>query len=281
MVCVSALVEQEEALRAAQAGEALRHLRAGLRTRVFAHRFKCKNFAGQGAYTKTRELVDGIEDRVRSAAMRYRAARTALLALRGPGAWENELQELKKEDIRGMNERALNDEEKEENRKARLLAGLSEGADGQDLDEYGEPVELTVLFNLETGEGRRQLSWIWYAGSIRDSDVAADGSLHAGMSFCFLQAFCAWKARWWEAKVAARPDVAPELAEGLRAYALLQVAREQAWESEWRRKWAAVRERAQMVMRVHVMDMTDLVPLEVELDDEMEEDNYNEDTDGV
>lgn len=57
------------------------------------------------------------------------------------------------------------------------MAGLSADADGDDIDDYSEP---TVLFNLETGEGRRTLSWIWYTGSIKDSDVAADGSLHEG-----------------------------------------------------------------------------------------------------
>jgi hypothetical protein len=141
--------------------------------------------SGQGAWTKSRELLDSIEDRIRSAAVRYRAARGALFSLRGPGSWENKLQVLKQEDIRGMNERALNDEEKEENRKARLLAGLSEEADGHDIDAYGDPVEPTVLFNLETGEGRRTLSWIWYTGSIKDSDIGMDGSLHEGTCFQF------------------------------------------------------------------------------------------------
>jgi hypothetical protein len=145
---------------------------------------------GQGAYTKSRELLDGIEDRIRTAATRYRAARAALLALRGPGPWENVLQKLSQVDIRGMNERLLNDEEKEENRKARLMAGLADNADGADIDEYGEPVEPTVLFNLETGEGRRTLSWIWYTGTIRDSDTAKDGSLHEGKSYYFLFIVC-------------------------------------------------------------------------------------------
>ncbi|KAJ7716497.1 hypothetical protein B0H14DRAFT_2412883, partial [Mycena olivaceomarginata] len=181
-VCVTALVEQEDALRNAQADEALRDLRSGLRTRTFAHKFKRKHTGGQGAYTKSRELLDGIEHRIRTAATRYRAARAALFALRGPGPWENVLQELRQEDIRGMSERLLNDEEKEENRKARLMAGLSADADGADIDAYGEPVEPTVLFNLETGEGRRTLSWIWYTGTIKDSDTAKDGSLHEGKS---------------------------------------------------------------------------------------------------
>ncbi|KAJ7191675.1 hypothetical protein B0H12DRAFT_1039767, partial [Mycena haematopus] len=176
-VCVTALVEQEDALREAQANEALHNLRAGLRTRTFAHKFKRKNLDGQGAYTKSRELLDGIEDRIRTATARYRAARAALLALRGPGTWDGVFQELRPHDIRGMNERLLNDEEKEEDRKARVRAGLPPEADGGDIDEYGEPVEATTLFNLETGEGRRLLSWIWYTGVIKEAD---DGSLHEG-----------------------------------------------------------------------------------------------------
>lgn len=66
-------------------------------------------------YTKSRELVDGIEDRIRSAATRYRTARAALYSLRGHGLWEQKFQELRQEDIRGMNKQALNNEEKEEN----------------------------------------------------------------------------------------------------------------------------------------------------------------------
>ncbi|KAJ7829164.1 hypothetical protein B0H14DRAFT_3465840 [Mycena olivaceomarginata] len=177
-VCVFSLMEQEEALRNAQANGALRQLRAGLRTRVFAHRFKRKHL------------------------VRYRAA---LLALRGPGPWEQVLQDLKPTNVHGMNERALNDEEKEENCKARLLAGLPENSTGEEINE-----------------------------------------------------------------VEARSDVMPELAEGLRAYALAQAARERAWELDWCNKWAAVREHAQMVMWNTVVDVTELVPLEVELEEEEE-----------
>jgi hypothetical protein len=82
--------------------------------------------------------------------------------------------------------------------------------------------------------------------------------------------FCAWKAHWWDHRAEARSDVTPELAEGLRAYALAQAARERAWELDWCNKWAAVRERAQMVMRNTVVDVTELVPLEVELEEEEE-----------
>jgi hypothetical protein len=177
-VCAAGLAAQEDCLRNAQAADALRDLRSGLHTRTFAHRFKRKHISGQGMYTKSRTLLDAIEDNIRDASSRYRVARAALLALRGPGEWEQVLQVLRKEDARGMNERVMNEEEKEENRKARVLAGLP--VDGQDdeLDEYGEPVDLTVLFNLETGEGKRLLSWIWYTQTAGDQN--ADGSLHAG-----------------------------------------------------------------------------------------------------
>ncbi|KAJ7815837.1 hypothetical protein B0H13DRAFT_2242544 [Mycena leptocephala] len=188
-VCVAGLAEQEDRLRKAQAEDALRDLRRGLRTRTFAHRFKRKHLAGQGMYTKSRSLLDTIEDGIRDASSRYRVARTALLELRGPGDWERVLRVLKKDDIRGMNERLMNEEEKDDNKKARALAGFNEE---DEVDEYGEPVDLTVLFNLETGEGRRLLSWIWYTavqtaaddpadGPLRP-DHTADGSLHPGES---------------------------------------------------------------------------------------------------
>ncbi|KAJ7669560.1 hypothetical protein DFH06DRAFT_1321616 [Mycena polygramma] len=304
-VCSAALVQQEEELRQAQAGESLRDLRAGLRTRTFAHQFRRKHMSGQGMYSRSRELLDGIEDRIRTAATRYRAAREALLALRGPGTWESELQELKQTDVRGMNERGLNDEEKEENRKARALAGLSAEADGGDIDEYGEAVELTVLFSLEPGEGRRNLSWIWYTASNGDLDVGADGALHEDIRVEWAKAraragrwreelilvdeemrrvleFCAYKARWWEARLEPQRDpdrgeISPELAEGQRAYALAQIAREREWQATWEKKWAAVRERAKLVMRDHIVDASLLVPLEVELDDVLEEEDGYDD----
>ncbi|KAJ7829807.1 hypothetical protein B0H14DRAFT_2593769 [Mycena olivaceomarginata] len=215
-VCPSALVEQE-ALRSAQADQVLCQLQAGLRTRIFAHCFKCKHLGGQGAYTKSRDLLDAIKDRIQSAALR----------------------ELKQEDIWGMSEQALNDEEKEENRKARLLAGLPAKAEGGDVDKYDIQVEWT--------KARRVLE------------------------------FFTWKARWWDERVDLGRDVSPEVAEGLRAYALVHAAQERAWESDWRRQWAAVRDRAKAVMHDHIVDVMELVCLEVELEElDEEEDGFDD-----
>lgn len=87
--------------------------------------------------------------------------------------------------------------------------------------------------------------------------------------------FCGWKARWWKERLApvrpaSRGTISPQLAEGLRAYALEQVDREERWAKMWEVKWAAVRARAALVVRDHLVDVTEdlMEPLEVELEDE-------------
>ncbi|KAF7367949.1 hypothetical protein MSAN_00860000 [Mycena sanguinolenta] len=295
-VCAPGLVAQEDRLRKAQAEDALRDLRRGLRTRTFAHKFKRQHLSGQGMYTKSRSLLDGIEAGIRVAAGRYRAARAALLTLRGPGDWERVLQVLRKEDVMGMNERLMNEEEKEDNKKARVLAGLS--ADGKDdeLDIFGELEEPTVLFNLEMGEGTRMLSWIWYTTPQRGTDETGDGSLHPDIRVEWMKAharadrwreelilveeemrrvleFCAWKARWWHEWIEARGGP------GQRG----DVTGE-AWLAAWGAKWEKVRARTQVILRDHLADVTEevLVPIEVELDDDEEglsEDDGFEDDD--
>ncbi|KAJ7812574.1 hypothetical protein B0H14DRAFT_2377530 [Mycena olivaceomarginata] len=175
-ICVAELPSEEERLRLAQAHEVLRNLQQHLRIRTLAHQFKRRHTGGQAAYTKSQALQSGIEEHIKGAASCYRSAREALLLLCGPGAWEEVLQVLQQADIRGMNEQTLNDEEKEEERKARILAGLL--PDKNEVDEFGEVVEPTVLFNLETGEGKRSLSWIWYTGAA--SDPTSNGELHDG-----------------------------------------------------------------------------------------------------
>jgi hypothetical protein len=173
-ICVPGLVAEEERVREALAHGSLRELRRWLRIRTLAHQFKRRHTAGQAAYTKSQALQSSIESHIKGATARYKTSRDALLMIRGPGEWENVLQVLQKQDIRGMNERTLNNEEKEEERKARVLAGLP--PDEDEVDEFGEVVEPTVLFNLETGEGTRLLSWIWYTAVAGDATAIHDGA---------------------------------------------------------------------------------------------------------
>ncbi|KAJ7799707.1 hypothetical protein B0H14DRAFT_3092779 [Mycena olivaceomarginata] len=155
-ICMADLPAEEERLRVAQAHEALHDLRRHLHIRTLAHQFKRRHTAGQGAYTKSQALQSGIEERIKGAAAWYGTAREALVQLRGLGDWEAVLQVLQKKDIRGMNKRTLNDEEKEEERKARIQAGLP--PDEEEVDEFGDVVEPTVLFNLEMGEAHRHFA---------------------------------------------------------------------------------------------------------------------------
>ncbi|KAJ7173843.1 hypothetical protein C8R46DRAFT_1215753 [Mycena filopes] len=278
---------------AQEAHTALRALRGTLRIRSLVHHWKRKHTSGQAAYTKSQALQSSIEVRIKRAAARYTAARAALFSIRGKGSWEDVLQPLQKADIRGMNERALNDEEKEEDRKAKILAGIAPDADV--VDDFGDVVEPTVLFNLEVGEGTRGLSWIWYTGGTRDGVV--DGELHdvdEGTSACgplargvLLEeemrralAFCAWKAKWWDEREALRHNISPELAEGIRAYAREQAARERKWGADWETKWAAVRARAAVCLTDRLVDVTTVVTLEVELEDDVAYGEYGADDEG-
>ncbi|KAJ6482785.1 hypothetical protein C8R45DRAFT_1100033 [Mycena sanguinolenta] len=287
-VCAPGLVAQEDRLCKAQAEDTLCDLRRGLRTQIFAHKLKRQHLSGQGMYTKSCSLLDGIEAGIRVAAGRYRAARAALLALRAPGDWERVLQVLWKEDIRGMNERLMTEEEKEDNKRARVLAGLL--ADGKDneLDIFGELEE-----------------------PMRGSDEMEDGILHPDIRVEWMKAraqvdrwreelilveeemrhvleFCRWKAWWWHERIEVRGDMAsteitPALAEGLSAYVHEQIPRKEAWLAAWGGKWEKVRARTEIILHEHLVDVAEevLVPMQVELDDDeeglSEDDGFEED----
>ncbi|KAK0455155.1 hypothetical protein EV421DRAFT_1700209 [Armillaria borealis] len=47
-------------------------------------------------------FVDWLEQKVQGAAEKYRAARTALVRLQGPGTWQDTLQELHNEDLKNL-----------------------------------------------------------------------------------------------------------------------------------------------------------------------------------
>lgn len=186
-LCMKGLCEVEDRLRNAQAFEALSDLRRQLRTRTLTAKFKSRNISGQGAWTRLRTLQDGIEVRIKAARVRYCAARTALLSLRGPGDWEKVLQELKQQDVRGINERVMNEQEKEDYRRTHLRAGLSAEGSVKDVEEeLEEELEhATVPTIFSVGEGCRTLSWIWYTVSEDEMNQDWSSSLNDGSYFLF------------------------------------------------------------------------------------------------
>lgn len=163
--CSNSLCEIEAELRYAHASDALDDLRHHLRLRTFTNKFKVKNVTGQRPNTRARTLQKQIDTKVRAGAAKYRRSRLAYLNLVGPGDWEITLRVLEDRDIRALNERALTESEEEERRRVRMLGGTSTVED--------EEFEL-IGGSTEGSEGRRTLSWIWFA-------VPAGGASDAGM----------------------------------------------------------------------------------------------------
>ncbi|KAI0348910.1 hypothetical protein OH77DRAFT_1465897 [Trametes cingulata] len=88
LVCVEGLAQIEDDLQYAEACEALDELRHALRIRTSYNRAKIKNVTGQVLNTRAREKQATVDEAVNAAKQRYRAARLALMQLRGAGDWE-------------------------------------------------------------------------------------------------------------------------------------------------------------------------------------------------
>lgn len=153
--CVAGLVHAETRLREAECRDALESLRQGLRTRSAGHLFTVRNVTGQNPTTHAEGVQRKVQVSIYLSKLRYRWARNALFRLCEHGSWKRELRVLNDNDVRGMNERMLTAEEIAERRVV---------AEQGFIDELiaGPSSESAVV---SQGEGRRQLSWIWYSYS--------------------------------------------------------------------------------------------------------------------
>ncbi|KAF7967636.1 hypothetical protein HWV62_33617 [Athelia sp. TMB] len=220
------LYEYEFRLRRAQAYECLDNLRGHLRMRTHMYQFKDRNVRGQGACTRSVNLISRVKKKVDASAAQYRAARVALFALSartGDYAWASSLRELNEADVR-----AFTDDSDGETQAERLKREKREEKTGKAL-----------------GEGFKKLSWIWMI-----TGVGADGD-DAGLQealriqWCKARAramrwseevllireemsrvlaFLSWHSVWWDRQVGRRTDLTPEAAEGVSAYAHRQAA---------------------------------------------------------
>ena len=150
----ASLVNIEWKLRHAQAYESLDSLRHYLQVRAHLYKFKDRFVRGQGANTRARNTIAGVQAKIDAAAAEYRVAYRALLLLSSQVSefgWKNELLLLKDEDIRD----------------------LSEGK----AERLGK----------KQSEGRRTISWIWKM--VPADDLENDEFLRESMfkcSSCFL-----------------------------------------------------------------------------------------------
>jgi hypothetical protein len=145
----ASLVNIEWKLRRAQAYESLDSLRHYLQVRAHLFKFKDRFVRGQGANTRARNAISGVQAKIDAAAAEYRVAYGALLSLSSQVSelgWKNELLLLKDEDIRDLSEG-----------KAERLGG-------------------------KQSEGRRIISWIWK--TVPAEDLENDEFLRESMFIC-------------------------------------------------------------------------------------------------
>jgi hypothetical protein len=183
-ICVPGLAEVEDRLRFAQACEALTDLRCQLTKRTYASRYRTANISSQTHFTRFRELQDQTDSKIKAACSRYQVARSGLLHLRGKGEWELRLQELRPEDIRGLSEKALVNEEREQRKRTHEMAGISDSTSTTSPDnQHFQELPLT-MFNphLAVGEGYRTLSWIWY--STGNDEIIGDKTVTTRIGSC-------------------------------------------------------------------------------------------------
>ncbi|EEB89404.1 hypothetical protein MPER_12500 [Moniliophthora perniciosa FA553] len=219
----------------------------------------------------------------RGSAEDYRAARQSLLSLRGLGDWSQSLKELKPEDIRGINERLLREEEKDIYCQSQKLAGVSEKKIKELLSGHGENI-ITVDEAPNLLSKRQPPSWIWYIGVIGDLDNAKAIESSLRVEWCKAH-FCIWRARWWKDHFVRRQGVSRHLAEGLRAYAMEQSELEMTQATTWSATWSPLRQRLVTITSAlkedHDLDamLQQLGTLTVELDLDPEDDVQGVDDD--
>ncbi|KAF9472815.1 hypothetical protein BDN70DRAFT_818108 [Pholiota conissans] len=259
--CMDGLPEAEARLRTAQCHDALAALRRTLRLKTRMVQFKNSNVRGQAMSTRSRALIDTVHQRALIAVEKYRAARRALLAISGPGAWEKTLHPLLNADVRGYTDR--------EGKKIGLeRRGIWE--DGRDpvadpdSELIGHDIPEISLHPEErkrregTGWTKNTISWIWRIGS---AEVGGDGEgdddilrtewaksrarVQRCKEECLLLLeemrrvleFLEWRANWWIARQRPRVGITPELQEGLEAYAINQAAVQRRLSDAFRKIW--------------------------------------------
>lgn len=94
--------------------------------------------------TRTQGVLRKIDLQVYKNKLGYRHAWSAILSLKGHGKWEKELKVLEDDDVRGLSERALSQEERAQEEARRERGFIDEVAQGNtvQLPSMGKAIEL-------------------------------------------------------------------------------------------------------------------------------------------
>ncbi|KAJ7119307.1 hypothetical protein C8R43DRAFT_1090958 [Mycena crocata] len=258
--CERGLPAIEEEMREGELTESLEDLRQSLRLRTMTNRFR---------------ILRQISIRIHKAKLRYRYARNAMVRLRGHGGWEKEFKVLQDEDVRGINERTVGEEEQAARERLRELGAIVDGG-------------LMAAGVVAAGESKHQMSSIWYTTKLKEN---GEKDLVQALRVEWCKAYSlskrwhedivlvdeemrrtieygAWSACEWEIRATARTvRMSPELAEGLQAYAMEHVERERETCMRLSGKWAPLRHRAAEYLAGVVEEGREELVIELEGDD--------------
>ncbi|KZP09993.1 hypothetical protein FIBSPDRAFT_913941 [Athelia psychrophila] len=232
------LFEYEFRLRTAQAYEALDEIRGHLRLRTHMYQYKDRNVVGQRANTRSRALLSRVQIKVNASAKKYTCARNALTVLAertGTAGWDTQLRELSDEDIHAFTD----DTEKEREKKGKNLPG-KKGKDAQ-KKALGEGHKMLSVRDDGDDAGVQEALHIEWCRARARSMRWSEEVLLLREEMRRVQAFSQWHADWWTAQARRLPDLSPEDAEGVAAYAAkqayvrLRIARsfDRLWRTEW------------------------------------------------
>ncbi|KAJ6460704.1 hypothetical protein C8R47DRAFT_1226206 [Mycena vitilis] len=219
--CRRGVAEAEAKLRRAQCVDALDVVRSRLHAQTHLISWRNANSVGQGASTRSATLIGRVGDRIARVAAKYRAARAAMIALKGE-AYAPEFKVLQPADLNTYLE------EESDTAARRKLSRL-----GSSKRARNEP-----------SSKKKTFSWIWTVNGGPGED---ETQLHQSVRVEWSKAK-ARRDRWveevrllreemkrvlrmlrtiqgeWRARVDARADIDAELRAGLAAYAWRQVS---------------------------------------------------------
>ncbi|KAJ7893230.1 hypothetical protein B0H13DRAFT_1625288 [Mycena leptocephala] len=215
-VCRRGVPEVEARLRRAQCGDSLQDLRRRLHAQTHLISWRNSNSVGQRAATRSATLIGRVGDRIARVAAKYRRARAALVELKGPD-YVPEFKVLEDTDLNTL----AAEESDAKSRKKLAHLGSTKRARNEPSDK----------------NRKKTMSWLWTVGGGPGEDEVG---LHESVRVEWSKAR-ARRDRWveevqllheemkrvlrtiqgeWAARAEARSDIDPELAAGLRAYAL-------------------------------------------------------------
>ncbi|KAJ6514876.1 hypothetical protein C8R47DRAFT_961701 [Mycena vitilis] len=216
--CVKGLADIENLLRAAQCRTALPRIRNQLHIKSRLLLYKKNNARHQGMNTRSRTIVNRNESKIRLHSEKFQMAWKARLQLSGGDALKVGWPQLKKEDIRCMQDAEQLSRNAEKRRKAneRLSRREQEAREDGELPPLPSDEEDAADMVTRGGENMREISWIWTMAGTAGTDEELEDALR-------IEWAKAWaRSRRWTEEVAL-------LEEEWRRLPLTYAHREKQW----------------------------------------------------